>query len=121
LYITIVIELDFGQEVIKLDASVDLKLFVLSGSANKVHIKNLEEVRLVLCDFNLLDERFKKDFDWNGGKLAENLLQVSENKFAHGLLFMIFDKQKGKFLVQNGGVWIFFGCKLIQEIEHDLK
>jgi hypothetical protein len=69
----------------------------------------------------LLDERFKKDIDWNGGELAENLLQVGENKFAHGLLFMIFDKQKGKFFVENGGVGIFFLCKLIQEIEHDLK
>jgi hypothetical protein len=119
--VTVVIELDFGQKVIKFDASVDFEFFVLSGSADKVHIKNLEEVRLVLCDFNLLDERFKKDFDWNGRKLAENLLQVGENKFTHGLLFMIFDKQKGKFFVQNGGVWIFFGGKLIQEIEHDLK
>jgi hypothetical protein len=34
---------------------------------------------------------------------------------------MIFDKQEGKFLVKNGGVGIFLGSKLIQQIEHDLK
>lgn len=63
LYITIIIKLNLSQQVIELYPRVDLKLLVLSSCTDEVHVKDLEEVGLVLGDFDLFYEGLEEDLD----------------------------------------------------------
>ncbi len=59
-------------------------------------------------------EGLKKDLNGDGREFFEDFLQVGEDELPHGLFFVVLDKEKGEFFVQNGGIRVFFGGKLIE-------
>lgn len=87
---------------------------------DELHIENIDQVRLALADFDLLDEGFQENLHGNRLILLEYYLQVPKHELAHRQLFMVLDEQECNLLVDDGSVRVFLIGELVQQVEHEL-
>lgn len=88
---------------------------------DKLHIENVQKVRLAFSYLYLLHKWLKENLNGNSWIFANNIREVSKHKLSNVELLMIFDEEKGDLFVYNRSIGVSFAGEFIKKVEKQLK
>lgn len=84
---------------------------------DKLHVKNIQKVRLAFPDLDLLHKWLKKDLNGNGGIFVDDICEVSKHELSNVEFLVIFNEEEGDFFIYDRSVRVSFAGEFIKKVE----
>lgn len=91
---------------------------MLDSHINELDVKEVDQIRLALADFNLFDEGLQKYLHRDCLIFFKNGLQVSQHELPHCEFLMVLYEEEGDLFVNDRGIRVLFICEFVQQFKH---